>query len=458
MNNDVEVQNSKQSPDMNNLGSLLGGLQNNKHKEEPNSKPKTYEEYKKEKKKEQYENEYKEFKQSMQRVDKYLKKFDKSKLSEKKKQEIEDLKRWVKGGADIKEKLKNVLSALDRLVDIIFSVVLFGFAGIVTEKQIQNDKKNINIALKNKMGIPLEGKEKEMFNRYQQEKQQEEKEKQEEKDKKNKKVKNQSKEQKKFEENKKNTNMSATQDNDNKKITSAETQDNKREDGKGTFFDNLLALEEKKKQQEQQKKEEEQKTEEIQKQEEEKNNKVGKQKEGNVKKTIQEDTNAMETSKGLKKIDEVAKQPVNVEQELKEKGENISLDASKTSMKQDEERQLSANVIDKTTKTNNINIDVEKILSKKQEQALQSSQKISNQLENINKTINTTNTNIEKTDETLKNNAQNSDNMEEKEGLTSSQEIPEADKKMVFNLEPKQINNNTIIPNNKQNDNKMTVG
>ena len=101
---------------------------------------------------------------------------------------------------------------------------------------------------------------------------------------------------------------------------------------------------------------------------------------------------------------------------------------------------------------------MEKILSKKQEQALQSSQKISNQLENINKTINTTNTNIEKTDETLKNNAQNSDNMEEKEGLTSSQEMPEANKKMVFNLEPKQINNNTIIPNNKQNDNKMTVG
>ena len=83
------------SSDMNNLNALFGGLQNNSEKEkqqDPNSKPKMYEEYKKEKKdkkkKKEEENEYKAFKLSVKRAEKYLEKFDKAKLSNKDKKKL----------------------------------------------------------------------------------------------------------------------------------------------------------------------------------------------------------------------------------------------------------------------------------------------------------------------------------------------------------------------------------
>ena len=114
MNNE---QGEAQLPDMNALSSLLGGLQTNKNSGEPdNSKPKTYEEYKQEKEekknKEKRDEAYQEFKQSMKRAEKYLKKFDKAKLSDEDKKKIEDLKKYANKPDDLMGKITHFFTNL----------------------------------------------------------------------------------------------------------------------------------------------------------------------------------------------------------------------------------------------------------------------------------------------------------------------------------------------------------
>ncbi|MBQ7552690.1 MAG: hypothetical protein IJT15_04590 [Rickettsiales bacterium] len=395
---------NEQLPDMNAISSLLGGMQNNKKPETPdNSKPKTYEEYKKEKEekinKDKREEEYQKFKQSMQRAEEYLKQFDKANLSNEKKKEIEDLKRWTKGGSDIMEKLQNVTYALNRFVDIVFSVVLFGFAGVAAERQIQNDKNNMAMILKNKMGIKLEGKDKEMFDRYQQEKQQEAKEKEE---KKKKQQTEENKEETHIEDNKssKDTPPINRQNNNIPKIDNdKKTIQNDNE--KATFLDNWLALNEEKKQQAQQQKQDK----------------------------WQEEKPLAEDNK----------------QTLDNTNDKTTQENNKENTK------FLSNETNDVEITDKQKMDVDKLLIKKQAQSEEMSNKITNQLKNINQ-IDGNNNEITE-EKGSDGNDKNNDALKQKNDTKMQEQQNTQKQKMMFNMEQKPINN--AIPNNKQNTTKV---
>ena len=395
----------EQLPDMSTFSSLLGSLQDNKKIDTPaNNKPKTYEEYKQEKeekkKKEQNEKEYQDFKQSMQRAEKYLKTFDKTNLSNKKKKKIEDLKKWAKGGNDVTEKLKNVVYALDKFIDVVFSVALFGFAGVATERQIQHDKHNMAIILKNKMGIKLEGKEQKMFNRYQQEKQQETKEKEKKKKKEQKKDVNKQKTENKKETHIKDNKLSNniltinTQNNGIPKVNN-DTRAIQKNNEKTTFFDNLSALNEEKKQQAQQQKQE--------KEQEEK-------------------------------------------QSLKDTKQTLDNTNDKTTQENSEENtKFLSNETNDVEITDKQKIDIDKLLIKKQAQNEEMLNNIANQLDNAKKI----DENNHENEEEKKSNNKNNDTLKENNNKETQHQ------KMIFNMEQKQINN--TIPNNKQNNTKISL-
>ena len=415
MPSDINNTQNEQLPDMNALSSLLGGLQANKKPEEPdNSKPRTYEEYKQEKEekknKEKRDEAYQEFKQSMRRAEEYLQRFDEAHLSNEKKKEIEDLKRWVKGGSDITEKLQNVAYALNRLVDVIFSVVFFGFAGAVAEQAKRRDRDKVEMILKNKMGIKLTGKDKEMFDRYQQEKQQEAKEKEEKKKKQQKKKKDEDKQKKEnkaethIEDNKssKDTPPINRQNNNIPKVDNDKktTQDNKKHT---TFLDNLLALNEEKKQQAQQQK----------------------QDKGQEEKQLAEDNK-----------------------------QTLDKTNDKTTQENNEENtKFLSNETNDVEITDKQKIDVDKLLIKKQAQSEEMSNKITNQLKNINQ-IDGNNNEITE-EKGSDGNDKNNDASKQKNDTKIQEQQKTQNSKMMFNMEQKPINN--AIPNNKQNNAKISL-
>ena len=411
---------NEQLPDMNAISSLLGSMQNNKKPETPdNSKPKTYEEYKKEKeekkKKEQNEKEYKAFKQSMKRAEKYLKKFDKANLSDKDKKKIEDLKKYVKEDDGTMGKLthffENLTLTMDRLVDVVFSVAFFGFAGAVAEQAKRRDREKVEMILKNKMGIKLTGKDKEMFDRYQQEKQQEAKEKEEKKKKQQKKKKDEDKQKK---ENKAETHI---EDNKSSKDTPPINRQNnsipkvdndkktiQNDNEKATFLDNLLALNEEKKQQAQQQK----------------------QDKGQEERQLAEDN--------------------------KQTLDNTN---DKTTQENSEENtKFLSNETNDVEITDKQKIDIDKLLIKKQAQSEEMSNKITNQLKNINQ-IDGNNNEITE-GKGSDGNDKNNDALKQKNDTKIQEQQKTQNPKMMFiNMEQKPINN--AIPNNKQNNAKISL-
>ena len=407
-----DTQGVAQMPDMNALGDLLGGMQTNKKPEEPdNSKPKTYEEYKKEKKekkkKEQNEKEYKAFKQSMKRAEQYLKKFDKAKLSDKDKKKIEDLKKYANKPDDLMGKIThfftNLPLILDRLVDMIFSVAFFGFAGIVAEQAKSRDRDKVEMILKNKMGIKLKGKDKEMFDRYQQEKQQEAKEKEEKKkEKKQKKQHNNKETQLNVDNNRPQQDSQNIKNNSPLQPVKDEIRQQQQSEEKTTFLDNLLAMLNNEKQQQ------------VQQQKQEK--------------------------------EQAEKQPG---------GDNKqTFDTTNVDMSQAQDKENTKPLLDTTNnvvKTDKPKMDVNKLLNKKQEQSKDISNNINNQLENTNQ-INKNNNEI--TEEKCSDgNDKNNDALKQKNDTKIQEQQKTQNPKMMFNMEQKHINN--TIPNNKQNTTKV---
>ena len=406
---------NEQLPDMNAISSLLGSMQNNKKPETPdNSKPKTYEEYKKEKeekkKKEQNEKEYKAFKQSMKRAEKYLKKFDKANLSDKDKKKLEDLKKYVKEDDGTMDKLthffENLPLILDRFVDIVFSVVFFGFAGAVAEQAKRRDREKVEMILKNKMGIKLTGKDKEMFDRYQQEKQQKIKDKE-------RKIQHEQKQDggRQTEENKEETHMEDNrpfnntppinrQNNNIPKIDN-DKQTIQNDNEKATFLDNWLALNEEKKQQAQQQKQDKE----------------------------QEERQLAEDNK-----------------------QTLDNANDKTTQENNEENtKFLPNETNDVEITDKQKIDADKLLIKKQAQSEEMSNKITNQLKNINQ-IDGNNNEITE-EKGSDGNDKNNDALKQKNDTKMQEQQNTQKQKMMFNMEQKPINN--AMPNNKQNTTKV---
>ena len=399
METDMNVTKNEQLPDMSSLSSLLGGLQDNKKQEEPaNNKPKTYEEYKKEKeekkKQEKDENEYQEFKQLMQKADEYLKQFDKAKLSKEQKDEIKKLKQQAEGGKDIKEKIQNLLFRVDRLVDIIFSVLFLGFLGAAAESQVQNEKKHVAIALKGKMGLPLEGKEKTMFARYQKEKQQEIQKTQQQK--KDKTINNEQ------QSNKNNSNIhddikmtdipevqnNSVQDLQNINNNPDDNATKSQNDKKNTFLDHLSALETKKQQEEQQK----------------------------------------------------------TKAEILQNEPNDTLNQEDNNAKKDDVNNEPTNVLKQTDISNEQTIDVNKLLNKKQEQSKNISNDTKNYLEQSHQESKKDDISKETLNSPMPNEIETKNIQEQP---SSKPEKDANDNKMKFDMQQKNVNNNAI-PDNKQ--------